>query len=182
MSWSARAPVLLVLLALLWPVPAPALLADAPLAQPGVSRRVLGYYVPYDPTSWASLQANAQALDILGVQWVTIDACGNLASRDDQTLKQFARANGIRIFPSLLTLSGWLNHRLLTDETVRAHSIQQIVDYVMAEDYDGFDLDLEAVDAADRDAYTAYVAALGAALHARGKALTLALAAKTRAT
>ena len=35
-----------------------------------------------------------------------------------QTLKQFARANGIRIFPSLLTLSGWLNHRLLTEETV----------------------------------------------------------------
>jgi spore germination protein len=150
----------------------------APQARPG--RQVLGYYGPGDPNSWTSLQANAQQIDLIAGHWLTIDPCGSLTTRDDQTLKQFARANGIRIFPSLLTLSGWLNHRLLTEEPVAAHSLQQIVDYVMAEDYDGFDLDLEAVEAADRDAYTAYVASLGAALHARGKALTLALAAKSR--
>jgi spore germination protein YaaH len=82
--------------------------------------------------------------------------------------------------PSLLTLSGWLNHRLLTEPTVTAHSIEQIVAYVMAENYDGFDLDLEAVDAEDRAAYTDFVAGLGTALHERGKLLALALAAKPR--
>ncbi len=173
-------PALVVLLTVLWPIPAPARHAEVPGPQPGASRQVLGYYVPYDPASWTSLQENATAIDIVGAQWVTIDPCGNLSSRDDQTLKQFARANRIRVFPSLLTSSGWLNHQLLTDQAVAARALQQIVDYVMAEGYDGFDLDLEAIDAPDRQAYTAFVAALGSALHARGKALALAVPAKSR--
>src|SRR5215211_340170 len=180
MSWLPRMLVLGLLVAALLPLSAAALPADAPAPQATPGRRVLGYYGPGDPNSWTSLQANAQHIDFVAGHWLTIDACGNLTTRDDQTLKQFARATGVRIFPSLLTLSGWLNHRLLTDETVRAHSIQQIVEYVLAEDYDGFDLDIEAVEASDREAYTAYVAALGAALHKRGKLLTLALAAKSR--
>jgi hypothetical protein len=73
---------------------------------------VLGYYVPYDATSWASLEEHADQLDMAATQWVTVDACGNLGSRDDQTLKQLAQARGVRVLPSLLTLSGWLNHRL----------------------------------------------------------------------
>src|SRR5688572_12022186 len=88
---------------------------DAGLAEArrASSRLVLGYYTPYDPVSWASIQAQAQAVDIVAAQWVTIDGCGRLTSDDDQTLKRFARSHGIRVFPSLLTLSGWLNHRLL---------------------------------------------------------------------
>lgn len=153
---------------------------ESPLSPTTPARRVFGYYVPYDPTSWASLEAHPEALDAVGAQWVTIDACGNLSSRDDQTLKQFARAQGIAVFPSLLTTSGELNHRLLTEEGLAARAIEQIVGYVEAEGYDGFDLDLEAVQAQDRPAYTAFVAALAAALHARGKPLALALPAKTR--
>src|SRR5450756_7703 len=49
-------------------------------------RTVLGYYVPYDATSWASFQAQAAALDYVDAQWVTADACGNVGSRDDRTL------------------------------------------------------------------------------------------------
>src|SRR5215208_6223841 len=135
MSWRSRTLLLGVLLAVLLPVSVAALPANAPVPQASPGRRVLGYYGPGDPTSWTSLQANAQAIDLIAGHWITIDACGNLASRDDQTLKQFAQAHGIRVFPSLLTLSGWLNHRLLTEETVTAHSIQQIVDYIVAENY-----------------------------------------------
>ena len=39
---------------------------------------VLGYYVPYDVTSWASLRAHVDQLDYVGAQWVTLDVCGNL--------------------------------------------------------------------------------------------------------
>ena len=173
MRRSLRALVLVVLLATLPP-------SAGAASQPAVGRRVLAYYVPYDPTSWASLEAHPAAIDIVAAQWVTIDACGQLGSRDDQTLKQFARAHGIRVFPSLLTLSGWLNHRLLTDEAVSARAIGEIVEYVAAEGYDGFDLDLEGVEPQDRAAYTAFVAGLGAALRERGKALALAVPAKGR--
>ena len=142
--------------------------------------RVLAYYVPYDPTSWASLEAHALELDIIGAQWVSIDACGNIGSHDDQTLNRLAQTRGTEVYPSLLTLSGWLNHRLLTDDDVSQHAIDEIVRYVIEEGYPGFDLDLEAVDPDDRDAFTAFVARLSSALHASDKTLSLAIPAKDR--
>lgn len=153
---------------------------EAPAPGQPAGRWVLGYYVPYDLTSWYSLQEHADALDYVGAQWVSIDPCGNIGSRDNQTLNAFARARGIGVLPSLLTASAWLNRRILTDEATAAHAVDQIVEYVVDEGYPGFDLDLEGIDANDRAAYTRFVARLGAALRERGKILHLAIPAKTR--
>jgi spore germination protein len=150
----------------------------ADISQPPSERLVLGYYVPYDATSWSSLAAHVDELDLVAAQWVTIDACGNLASRDDQTLKQLAQQHNVKVLPSLLTLSGWLNHQLLADDEAAVHAVEQIVDYTLAEGYDGFDLDLEGVDAVDRPLLTRFVAWLGPALHDNGKLLALAIPAK----
>src|SRR5215204_629234 len=119
-------------------------------AQSGPRGTVLAYYVPYDATSWASLTQQVAHIDIVGAQWVTIDACGQLSSRDNQTLKQLTRQHGVAVHPSLLTLSAWLNRRLLNDEIIAARAIESIVTYVFEEDYAGFDLDLEGIDPADR--------------------------------
>jgi spore germination protein len=141
---------------------------------------LVAYYVPYDATSWQSLQAHPESIDTVAAQWVTIDACGNLSSREDDTLKQFAHAHGLKIVPSLLTLSGWLNHRILGDPDVAANAIEQIVAYTVDEGYHGFDLDLEAVEAGDRDALSAFVTTLASALHTHDKQLMLAVPAKDR--
>src|SRR5919199_3395754 len=157
------------------------LLALVPARLDAQSRpRVLAYYVPYDPTSWASLQANASGFDTIGAQWVNIDACGNIASRDDLTLRRFADSQGLQVFPSLLTGSTSPNHAILTDPDVSQRASAEIVRYVVEENYPGFDLDFEGIDPGDRDAYTAFVAELGEALHAEGRALSLALPAKDR--
>ena len=140
---------------------------------------ILGYYVPYDPRSWDSLQKNAGAIDYVAAHWLEVDACGNLGSRDDLTIRRFAREQGITVLPSLLTHSYWLNHRLLTDPTTTEHLIDQIVAYVVEEQVEGFDVDLEAIEPGDRDAYSQFVARLGAALHAQGKIMTVAVPAKT---
>src|SRR6266516_6546066 len=52
--------------------------AHAAGQQMGDHRLLVGYYVPYDSTSWVSLQAHADQLDIVAAQWVTIDGCCNL--------------------------------------------------------------------------------------------------------
>ncbi len=151
-------------------------------SQPNTQARplVLGYYVPYDSASWFSLQAHADQLDLVGAQWVSIDACGGIASRDDQTLKQFARSHNLKVVPSLFTVSSWLNHRILTDENTSARTIDHIVSYTIVEGYDGFDLDLENVAPDDRPALTDFVGTLADALHEQGKILTLAVPAKER--
>jgi spore germination protein len=153
----------------------------APRAAAQVPRKlVVGYYVPYDPTSWASLSAHADRLNVVAAQWVTIDACGNLSSQDDQTLKQFARERGVLVVPSLLTNSRALNHQLLTDEQTAANAIDQIVAYTLAEEYDGFDLDLENIDPDDRPYLSQFVGQLATALHAVEKPLLLAVPPKER--
>jgi spore germination protein YaaH len=152
----------------------------AEAAQQSSTRLVLGYYVPYDATSWVSLAAHIDGLDLVAAQWVSIDACGNLASHDDQTLKRLAQQHQVKVLPSLLTLSGWLNHQLLADDDTAVHAVEQIVGYTLAEGYDGFDLDLEGVDADDRPLLSRFVAWLGAALHDNDKLLTLAIPAKER--
>jgi spore germination protein len=153
---------------------AAALAPAAVKAQPG--KIVLAYYVPYDASAWDSLQAHANAIDIVAGQWVSVDACGNLSSRDDETVKDFAHANGLRIVPSLFVASAWVDHQVLTNDSV----IQQMVDYTVDEGYDGFDLDLEGVDPNDRQMLTDFVGALAAQLHQAGKMLMLALPAKER--
>src|SRR5438093_2029475 len=70
---------------------------QAGAARQAAGRLVLGYYVPYDTMSWASLAEHVDQLDIVAAQWVTIDACGNLASHDDQTLKQVARQHNVKV-------------------------------------------------------------------------------------
>src|SRR6266571_4740707 len=80
--------------------------SGAAAAQQSEPRLVLGYYVPDDPASWASLAEHVDHLDMVAAQWVSIDACANLASRDDQTLKRLAQQHHVKVLPSLLTLSG----------------------------------------------------------------------------
>ena len=106
MSWQAARALFLFLVLATAAVPVAAVQdgVAAPSGTPG--RRGLGYYVTYDATSWASLEAQAHLLDLVAVRWVTIDACGRLTSSDDQTLKQFARSRGIQVLPSLGTFSG----------------------------------------------------------------------------
>jgi spore germination protein len=150
-----------------------------PTPRPKSKNVVLGYYVPYDSTSWQSLQAHADSLDYVAAQWVTVDYCGGLTSRDDRTLVAFAREHGITVLPSLLTSSPELNHELLADPATTRHFREQIVEYVVDEGYAGIDLDLEGIDQADREAYSDFVAGLAAALHREGKLLVLATPAKT---
>ena len=169
---------LAVILGALWPSGTG--LAQTPLNLAG-GGIVLAYYVPYDPTSWASLQAHAAQIDLVAAQWATMDACGGLTTHDDQTLKQFAHDHGLKIEPSLFTASAWLDHRVLTDDAARATALQSIVEYTVDEGYDGFDLDFEGVAAADREALTSFVSDLAVDLHTSGKLLTLALPAKDHA-
>lgn len=153
--------------------------SSTPTASDPTKRAVLAYYVPYDETSWASFQSQAAVLNYVDAQWVTVDACGNLGSRDDRTLIAYADEKKVKVLPSLLVSSSWLDHRLLTDPATSDRFASEIVRYVLELDYPGFDLDMEGIDSGDRGAYSTFVAKLAGALHSQGKILTLAIPAKT---
>lgn len=143
-------------------------------------RAFLGYYVPYDPSSWATLEQHAASLDYVALQVASLDYCGNVSSRDDRTLLAFARARGLPVLASVFTSSGPLNHSVLTNPSSTNNAVAQLVSYVVEAGYDGLDIDLEGVPAEDRAALTSFVARLSAALRERGKIVTMAVPAKTR--
>ncbi len=148
--------------------------------RPQASRIFMGYYVPYDPSSWAALAEQADSLDNVALQVASLDYCGNVSSKDDRTLLAFARARGLPVLASVFTSSGPLNHSVLTNPSATANAVQQLVDYVVEVGYAGLDVDLEGVPAGDRAALTSFVARLSAALRERGKLVTMAVPAKTR--
>ena len=141
-------------------------------------RIVLGYYVPYDTTSWMSLEAHADALDYVALQVVSPDACGNIATKDDVMLLEFAHSRDVGVLPSIFTSNRWLNHSVLADETTSSYLAQELTNYVVEEGYDGLDVDLENIEPTDRAALTAFIARLSGLLHGRGKLLSMAVPAK----
>lgn len=94
------------------------------------------------------------------------------------------RRSGKPIIPSITdgTGKGWMSNALSTPAGRSRHALQ-IVSLVMANGYDGIDLDYEQFAYADsqsswtttRGRWAAFVAELSGALHARGKLLTAAL-------
>lgn len=94
------------------------------------------------------------------------------------------RAGGLPIVPTLANIDAQGNWsyqpvaRMLHDPALMARHVAAIVALVERHSYAGIDIDYEELRAGDRQAFTAFVTRLGAALHARGKVLSVALFAK----
>jgi spore germination protein YaaH len=94
------------------------------------------------------------------------------------------RAAGLLIVPSIANITGgqWSYPpvaRMLHAPGLMARQVAAITALAVRQDYAGIDIDYENLHAADRAAFTAFVTRLGAALHARGKVLSVAVFAKT---
>ena len=94
------------------------------------------------------------------------------------------RAAGMRIVPSLADVTGgrWSYQpvaRVLHSPVLMARQIDAIAALVEANHYAGIDIDYEQLRAGDRQDFTAFCERLAAALHAKGKVLSVALFAKT---
>lgn len=162
--------------------PSRAVEVQAPRITGRAGRTVLGYYVPYDASSWESLVAHHGDLDYVAVQMASVDACGNLSSTDDQTLLRAAHGWGVRVLLSLFAGSGSPTHSLLASEGAIENLVSQVTEHVRTQGYDGLDLDLEGVPAADRAAQTRLVTKLGESLRRENKTFSMAVPAKTEDT
>ena len=94
------------------------------------------------------------------------------------------RASGLPLVPTLANINhqgSWSYpnvSRVLHDPATTRRNIAAITALVVRQHYAGIDIDYENLHAADRAAFTSFVTRLAAALHARGKILSVALFAK----
>jgi spore germination protein len=173
------------------PPPAPVLQNIAPEADqrvtafhPKTGRYIAAWLTSsFNSENRSSFEANADILDEVSPFWYSANARGDIlhgSDARDKTLVELAHSKNVLVIPTI--------HNILTTDPVpsiirsperRARHIRNIVDEVLANNYDGIDIDYELLDSGLRPDYSAFINDLAKELHAQGKLLTIAVHAKT---
>lgn len=158
--------------------------------KPRAGRHLVLAYAPVDwqgdRIALRSLQAYADKIDAVAYFGLFLDRYGNLTNPggDSRELMDAARQGGQAVLLTVHNMqSGAFDraavHDLLNDAVARTRAVENIYRAARDGGYAGVNLDLEAVDPADRNQYTSFVRALVDRLHPAGLAVTLAVPAKT---
>ena len=158
-----------------------ATVTPAPTPAPGL--RQISIWAPYiSVLEQQTLTANADILDEVNLFWYELAADGSIRGsiQSPQGL-QAIRESQLRVAPSIVN-GGFDRERvaaIIHNPQRRAQHIQDIVQLVLENNYDGVDIDYESLWPEDRDDFSLFIEELAAALHAQDKYLSLAVHAKT---
>jgi spore germination protein YaaH len=147
--------------------------------------RYISAWLPdsFDSPNRASFEENADILDEVSPFWYSTDARGKLlAGTDarDKTLVELAHSKNVWVIPTVHNIVNGADPvpAILRSAERRNAHVRNIVEEVLAHNYDGIDIDYEFLDSSLREEYSAFVEELAGALHAQGKLLTIAVHAK----
>jgi spore germination protein len=129
----------------------------------------------------------ARALDQVNCDWYTIDGRGVVsAGPQNLPLVATARAHGVQAFATVTnrpsskgSFTSSIPRSILSNPDTQKRAIDALVALAVTKGYDGIDIDWELVPASQRDAFSRFMAALAAALHAHQRLLAVAVFAKT---
>lgn len=140
---------------------------------------VFAYYY----RSFPELQENAALFTDVALRWFETNENGDLfyEYQDDYAkIIQFVHSNGIKAHASVVFMDRAGMHALLSDPLKRSHLVDQLVQQVSQNGYDGVNIDFEFLGTADRDNFTAFLQELKNRL-GPGKQLSVAVFACTKA-
>ncbi|MBV9173993.1 MAG: fibronectin type III domain-containing protein [Chloroflexi bacterium] len=129
--------------------------------------------------SFQDFQAHYQQIGTVSPTYYDCDAQANLTGSDVPLITQWAKARKVKVLPRFNCQRTSVLDEILNNPTLRQQWLTAIVTDVNAAGDDGAVLDFEAGLAKDRDAYSSFVTALAAQLHAEGKSLVICVSAKT---
>jgi spore germination protein len=145
------------------------------------AQRLQAFVLTSSPDSFADLQAHEGSI---GVVYPTYFECsipdGRVLGAPNPEVDAFAQANQLPELPRFNCQDGATVHRILTDPRLRASTLAGLVALAYNPSYRGLNLDLENDGPRDRGALSAFVSALAARLHARGRQLSVDVAGVTR--
>jgi spore germination protein YaaH len=172
------------------------LLAGGPTAKAdGLPRRIVNGWLPYwsMPNAVTSVTQNADLWAEGSPLWYQVTgatAIGLHTGAGDVTVTDALRSRGVKVVPTVAeSLDAAGMAALLRDPGQRAAHVQALAGLVTANAYDGIDLDYESMnfggtatdEATVRSGFVTLVGELGAALHARGRLLSVSVGPRTRA-
>jgi spore germination protein YaaH len=141
------------------------------------------------PSDWdtdnsrASFEINRAFLDEISPVWYEMRSNGTLLRLNgscDSSLVEAAHDAGVLVLPSMT--NGFSPSRtayVLPYAERRSQLVQRILDEVERCDYDGMDIDFEAVPSHEREAFSAFIRELANGLHVEGHLLAIAIHSRT---
>ncbi|MFN7921110.1 MAG: glycosyl hydrolase family 18 protein [Bryobacteraceae bacterium] len=159
-----------------------AALAGTPEA---TARRPLAhfYYVD-DAAAWQSLERNWRYVELLSPVWVFVDSGGEVRLAVDPKVRQLAVDKNIALMPVVMNADfkpEIARAALATPESISALAAK-LAATAADNRFQGLQLDLENLEASDRDGYSRLAETLAPLLHKRGMKLSVAVAAPVYST
>lgn len=153
-------------------------------AVPAHAWRMSAWIPSWDANAVTIMQTNAGRIDESNPGWYSLDASGAIVKNykaEDPTMR--AALTGTLLLPTVKntvngTFNGTVIATMLSTASGRAAHADALTSLVVANAFDGIDVDYERVPATSRDAFTAFVQLLGEKLHGSGKLLSVTVYAK----
>ncbi len=141
------------------------------------SPKVVGFFVNWDQSSFASLKANLSHMDELMPEWIHLSDMSGGMSLDNPTYQSYVTSYirqqnpSFTIMPLINNFNGtiWESdklHALLSNSAAQDHLITQLLTYVQANQYAGVSIDFENISDTDQPAYTNFLKKLSDTFHA----------------
>jgi spore germination protein len=147
--------------------------------------RISAWIPPWDSNALTSIQANGGAITESNPVWYSLNADGSIAKNwNAENSAWRAAMTGSQIIPTLQNLvnrqfDGATTASLLSTAQSRESHASAITQLVVANTFDGIDIDYEGVPTASRANFTAFLTTLSRKLHAANKKLSVAVLPKT---
>jgi len=171
------------------------LTGSSPSDDPIVSRdrSVIGW-IPYwdQPNAFESFKNNASFFDYVSLFWYRLDAQGNVTTyqyaNEDTSIIEFAKQHNVKVLALIANLPEYFEggdwdadrvQRVIGSASARSRHVADLVALVDRHDFDGINIDYEALRGSQRNDFTLFIKELSEALHKKGKVLGVALHPKT---
>ncbi|HTQ66563.1 MAG TPA: glycosyltransferase [Puia sp.] len=136
------------------------------------------FYVNWDPRSYTSLEQNISHLNMVVPEWLSINPNADTLHADiDPKALDIMTKSGVKIVPLLTNnikeiFRGDVVHRILTDPKKRNRLIDDILNVIQKNHFDGINIDFEELQEKKNETLVLFQKALYEKLHAKGLLVT----------
>ncbi len=136
------------------------------------------YYV--SGKSYDALQANASNIDIISPNFYRLARDGSISGSNRPDVTNFARAKGIKVIPMIQNDPTTTDFNQLLSDPAKVKSVLDTIErQVYDNNYDGYQVDFEDLNAASETLLTNFMRDLYNRLHPKGKLTTMAVVSRT---
>lgn len=141
-------------------------------------QEVYGFYVNWDENSKTSFKSNIGTITTLVPEWLQLTSDLSLKASTDTTIAAKAKAHQIKVLPLVNNFinnkwDGEILHRLFTTPGAEDLFIQNLLEYVRTNKFDGINIDFEEIDPNEKANFTRFIEKVSEAFHQHGLTVTV---------